>query len=1272
MKKLILIAASALLPLVVGHAIYADEQPVRIANALDVMSNWRADQHLYVKGDVGVSPQQLAALESWLDENAPQWVVVLMQDEGNETYRAADGRTYYGMDAVEHALGHGLSNRTNFGQLEDPRTGESNGAIFVLFLNERKFSYFGSDAQDRRGLGESHWVGELDQPAFRAMRGGLRIADAVKDTVTHIDRRLQKTIDREIAVQQEEQRQRREEQRKRKLAVNEQVVRLGVIGEDIAEVEQLAAKFRSEFPEAIGELTAPPLEDWRSELQLLEELLDEKIVYEIAQKASSLQDRVAEFLNAYTVNANYGQQVADLEERLARTEKKYSGVAKSTVETARQLIELAAAARADGRFEFIQRLKDATTAADRADAEVEAETDRLARQELLQRVMRRTAVGTGLVLLGGIGVLGWISNRRRKPLMHEAHKIFALRKETVDQEVNRVFRLFERSGEVLGSKDRLEDRGYEGHTRQLSEKTFDNVDDLIVMSSEVERVMGEAEQLIHPTNPLARAVNTFSGSRFKRGLDQISGKPLKFKRDKGLPLVLEEDEAAGDGAAGDGKPPPSIELTFDDVFARFHDRSERATATLDRIETALLRVNDGLAELNQEIEKASAAERELAAKADENEYFALPALFDQLIPAAEQDFDAADAISGSDPVAAVDVNIPAGLRKTKQALALTDSLRRAHDELLPHMREMAPQLEQAGYEADWIDERLVEMTDRANQLFAQAAVTSIAEPWQAFDQEVTELAEQATRCLQIADQLREQLVPAIDALEQKIAQARGEASQRLQLAPDQVLNEKPRDPDDNLASARRQTDAIQAALHRGNVAAASEAVAQLQHEVQDGNQSIDDTLAALQNFDSLWRTRQEEIHAAREKLPRYQSLVQSLREKYAANTYVLQAVDNTYPNAVATINTHLDACQDHVNEVQRLHALGREFFQKGRVLESVAMLQAIRDDLDTTEKYYQDLDEHLQHLEELARHNQARLTKLVSQVDRLSDDVSEPRTMRPAMEFYQQKVEQVQVTAHDVESQQSARDPLGTAARIEQLGLDLEEVAARVAADRNAHAEAERAVAAATSQLSASRRLIERARRDGIPDSPATTHLVREIQQFEGQVHNIERRLQVPHDDWKQVHQAAVAINKQLGEASGDLVGELQLAGQAAESLESASRAVFEAAKWTGGWGVQIFGSPGSRELERGRAALQEANYNATVELSRAAQMVATHAIQKAQREVARRQRDQLRRAETRRRQRSISSGGIGWSGGRSGGSGRISSGRSSSGGNSGFSRSGW
>ncbi|MFM2219898.1 MAG: hypothetical protein RL240_4216, partial [Planctomycetota bacterium] len=154
----------------------------QIERVQDVIGNWSPDRHLYVKGELGPSERQLRELEEWLKENAPHWTIVLIDDVAGEYYVAADGRSLFGIDAVEVALGMGLNNQTPFGQLEHPVTHETDGAIFVLMLKQRKFSYYGSEAQDRRGLGEANWFGSLDQPALRAMRSGGRVMDAVKDT----------------------------------------------------------------------------------------------------------------------------------------------------------------------------------------------------------------------------------------------------------------------------------------------------------------------------------------------------------------------------------------------------------------------------------------------------------------------------------------------------------------------------------------------------------------------------------------------------------------------------------------------------------------------------------------------------------------------------------------------------------------------------------------------------------------------------------------------------------------------------------------------------------------------------------------------------------------------------------------------------------------------------------------------------------------------------------------------------------------------------------
>lgn len=184
-----------------GAADQASPRALKFGSIKKVVAKWTADQHLYVHGDIGVGKAQLAELEEWLDKNGPHWTVVLMQEAETQLFMSADARKYTGMDAVEYALGYGLNNRTGFGKLKHPVTDEADGTVFVLFLKERKFSYFASEAQDRRKLGEAHWIGELDQPAFRAMRAGGRIIDAVKDTVTSINSKLEQAIQTEKTAQ---------------------------------------------------------------------------------------------------------------------------------------------------------------------------------------------------------------------------------------------------------------------------------------------------------------------------------------------------------------------------------------------------------------------------------------------------------------------------------------------------------------------------------------------------------------------------------------------------------------------------------------------------------------------------------------------------------------------------------------------------------------------------------------------------------------------------------------------------------------------------------------------------------------------------------------------------------------------------------------------------------------------------------------------------------------------------------------------------------------
>ena len=77
----VLCAATLLVPC---GRVLGQFQAQRISSVADVIDQWNAEQHLYVKGDLGVDNRRYADLERWLSEHGPHWTVVLMQDAAGE------------------------------------------------------------------------------------------------------------------------------------------------------------------------------------------------------------------------------------------------------------------------------------------------------------------------------------------------------------------------------------------------------------------------------------------------------------------------------------------------------------------------------------------------------------------------------------------------------------------------------------------------------------------------------------------------------------------------------------------------------------------------------------------------------------------------------------------------------------------------------------------------------------------------------------------------------------------------------------------------------------------------------------------------------------------------------------------------------------------------------------------------------------------------------------------------------------------------------------
>ena len=274
-----------------------------------ILEKWKKDQHLYVKGELGVAPARLAELEKWMDANAPNWTVLLVQSATGESYRDAEGRTHRSLDAIEYAMGKGLPAQTEFGSLKHPETGQANGAFFILFLQERNFSYYGSAAYERRGLGSKRWAGNLDGVAKRSMRNGGRIVEAARGTISDIDGRLASRMR-----QEENARERaRLNAARTKVTVGQNIA----LGEkELVALEKQLVAFRKNEAYAQGDLAQTDTGRWQADFKSAHQALEAGQVKMAATVTSVARGGIAHVRAALGYHQNDGARLQGLEDEL--------------------------------------------------------------------------------------------------------------------------------------------------------------------------------------------------------------------------------------------------------------------------------------------------------------------------------------------------------------------------------------------------------------------------------------------------------------------------------------------------------------------------------------------------------------------------------------------------------------------------------------------------------------------------------------------------------------------------------------------------------------------------------------------------------------------------------------------------------------------------------------------------------------------------------------------------------------------------------------------
>ena len=305
-------------------------------------------------------------------------------------------------------------------------------------------------------------------------------------------------------------------------------------------------------------------------------------------------------------------------------------------------------------------------------------------------------------------------------------------------------------------------------------------------------------------------------------------------------------------------------------------------------------------------------------------------------------------------------------------------------------------------------------------------------------------------------------------------------------------------------------------------------------------------------------------------------------------------------------------------------------FRTGKMLVTDQSLCEAEAAIDKVERMVEVIDDHVGLLNRYSSENSTTFRKLLAHFDNLDAQMRDDRTTRRTMDSFEHTKHAIEQSTGMIQDTGGRRDPFLAHEEITALQQRSAEMDAMIVADRNAHAEASRAVLGAEAELSAAAALVSRAGRDNIPDSAATSDAIAELRKQESFLRDVRRRLESPHEDWADVAKHATQVNAELGKQAGRLRGELSRAAQCVEALRRASREVSAAAGYSGGFGVLVRGTPGVDDLESARRALAGGDYAHMLQLAGAAEVQARQAIMQAQRRIAERKREAARRAKQR------------------------------------------
>lgn len=1242
--------------LILSHSLFASDVAISVRDMNGVVEQWQSEQHVYVKGEVGVSTESLNDLEAWLDSNGGNWTVVLSESMAGEQYQGVGTQSYSGVTAAEYTLSRGLGNLSSFVELKDPSSGSSNGMILIISLKERSFSYFAEEAYERKGLGHKDWRGNLDQPARRAMQRG-QLVQCVRNSVEHVDALFRQRVAEEL--------NERKVTEQKQLNLRKQVRREIV---ELREELQLAKKESSQFQHTFGAFQNGDIGKI-SEQSIIEKLLSIEGALnslrndEITLAAVSIRStkgilrQERERMKDWPVHKERVQNLV-IEAEAFELDPAAADVA-GVRETLSTLALGVQKSYQEGRSEYRTELEEFDRSLDylyqlneeaSALRETQLALSKVRQQAKLkrQKSQQTAAAAGGVVTIIGGAVAAGVSRRRRKKPKQKAETLLEERKAWLGARTDELFALQDRAELVIGSSEELENRGYKGLTLSISEQVIRSVDHAYILSAGVDRLIQKASALIEPKSMRLKLWNGVSRSRFDQVIEILQDEPVVMGKGDQVELGNKNENALlGSDAKED------IQINFVELRSDFRSSLALALEGLDRVEGAWEVIAETMNVLEENCLELNQRHDSLYLLGEVDDMFQILSFDTRWMERVSLDLAEAHLTAQHDPVKVIEEQLP-GLDEMLHEMGLTlQGVERLREEGMSYVLAFQRKLDSAGRESGWVDEELGELSESLDLLAQQGASTSVIrliDTWCHDSQAFTKSCQRGSEILSLLGNVREDIR---DTLEPELRATRTKLSRVTNVPEDRILREDG-GPEGQIKHAVEGLLQLEESLDEGRVDLADEELSQAMSEIEAARAIIADSLAAQEEYIPRLEHYEVLLESAKEQLPAHLEIDDLLRQRY---------FDKVLGESVVCA---ADQVKEFLNSMKELSKAVRIAYSQGELLKSRFLLDIGDESAAAIKSRYDVLSETRDRLGELEKQNQTQYLKLNKKGDDMRSTMTDPKVSSGTQRVFSEFESVLAQAEQGMKEEFGLMNPDLVTEQLEQCSDLLESLGEGVMRDRDAYAKLEQLKELIEREITDLKHLTRMAVNDNIVDSE-------EIERSSGRRDEVDRGYagvkaeSQNHADWVSLRERADSLLDEVGEIKSTLKKELQSAREALNALKSAEAILSKAMYWKFSYGIKAHCGEASTALQDAHIYLSKGLYHEALRRAGVASSLARQALSAAQSQEA-----SIRRKRAAARRRRISGSPRIGLGSQSYSRGSHFSSSSGSSNNSGFGRSGW